>query len=40
MNAKHAVSLVRCASYTAGVRQAVEKLLAELGGIREFVQPG
>jgi len=40
MNAEHAVSLVRCASYTAGVQQAVEKLLSELGGIREFVRPG
>jgi uncharacterized protein (DUF362 family)/Pyruvate/2-oxoacid:ferredoxin oxidoreductase delta subunit len=35
-----AVSLVRCASYRAGVREAMERLLSELGGIGRFVQPG
>lgn len=40
MNAHPAVSLVRCASYTADVRGAIEKLLSELGGIGRFVQAG
>ncbi len=41
MTTQHsAVSLVRCASYTAGVREALEKLLSELGGIGRFVQAG
>jgi uncharacterized protein (DUF362 family)/Pyruvate/2-oxoacid:ferredoxin oxidoreductase delta subunit len=34
------VALARCSDYGAGVRPALEKALAALGGIRNFVRPG
>ena len=34
------VALAKCSTYGPGLRQALEELLAELGGIDEFIRPG
>lgn len=40
MSARAKVAIVKCSTYSAGLQEAIDSLLAELGGTGVFVKPG